>query len=458
MEKDFFLIKDDDYDILYHAPSSRLAKVPKNINIDQCTDDELYNIFNNIKKVEFKGEKREIGKGNIQIFYMSSRTCNLGCKYCFADKGEYGCKENKEKFMNYNIYMKSLKFMNEVYKEGVNSIVFFGGEPLLNFNEIKKFIPDCIEFYKSHNMQVPNITISSNIVLLNYEISEFIKKYNINVAMSLDGPKKINDLSRVYKIGNGSVYEAVKKSILLMKKYDIKYHLQMVINKGHIKTYKKGKAIEWIKELESLESSSISIFPVVSNNPDIGITKDEFKTLDLITREITNYYIEKLYTRDCNVLCTEVIAPMMEIARNMLTKDCSAGYSVIVDTDGSIYPCQMLCNNNKYLIGNIKDEVIYEDRINKVGEISRFNSDICKGCKAKKICVVWCKGMQELYNNDPYEVISARCIFQRAMMEECIKALVKSKEDNEKYKIVTGNICKIFNRNRDEHIGKEATN
>ena len=64
--------------------------------------------------------------------------CNLACRYCFAGEGEY---QGDRSLMSYEVGKKALDFLvaNSGSRRNLE-VDFFGGEPLLNFDVVKKLV------------------------------------------------------------------------------------------------------------------------------------------------------------------------------------------------------------------------------------------------------------------------------------------------------------------------------
>lgn len=103
--------------------------------------------------------------------------------------------------------------VNNLEKENV--IIYHGGEPLLNWEfikkatkEIKKFDPKC------------RFGLTTNGTIWNQEIESFLKEYKESfsdwISVSIDGSKQYHDLNRVYKNGKGTYdeVEAISKKML----------------------------------------------------------------------------------------------------------------------------------------------------------------------------------------------------------------------------------------------------
>ena len=127
--------------------------------------------------------------------------CNLACKYCFAEEGEY---HGRRALMSYEVGRKALDFLIQNSGSRRNlEVDFFGGEPLMNWQVVKDLVAYGREQEKIHDKHF-RFTVTTNGVLLNDEIQEFINKEMDNVVLSLDGRKEINDQMRPFRNGKGS--------------------------------------------------------------------------------------------------------------------------------------------------------------------------------------------------------------------------------------------------------------
>ena len=147
--------------------------------------------------------KKQVVNGNSisKVVLNVSNKCNLRCKYCYADGGQYASK--KDELMS----MQTLKdIIAELHSKGIKRIgvvSFFGGEPLLNYPLIKSGI----ELF-NNTFEIRNYEIVTNAWYLNEENITFFKENHVNLAISIDGPQDITDLLR----GKGS-YAKVLESL-----------------------------------------------------------------------------------------------------------------------------------------------------------------------------------------------------------------------------------------------------
>ena len=144
--------------------------------------------------------------------------CNLACKYCFAEEGEY---HGRRALMSYEVGKKALDFLiaNSGNRRNLE-VDFFGGEPLMNWQVVKDLVAYGREQEKIHNKHF-RFTVTTNGVLLNDEIQGFINKEMDNVVLSLDGRKEINDQMNPFRNGKGS-YDLIVRSSRSLQKAEIR--------------------------------------------------------------------------------------------------------------------------------------------------------------------------------------------------------------------------------------------
>ena len=136
--------------------------------------------------------------------------CNLACKYCFAEEGEY--KGHRE-LMSAKVGKAALDFLVAIsgYRYFLE-VDFFGGEPTMIFGVVKEVVEYGRSLEEKHNKHF-RFTLTTNGVLLNDEIMEFANKEMDNVVLSVDGRKEIHDYMRPTRNGKPSYDLIMPKSI-----------------------------------------------------------------------------------------------------------------------------------------------------------------------------------------------------------------------------------------------------
>ncbi|MGM5483164.1 MAG: radical SAM protein, partial [Nanobdellota archaeon] len=189
--------------------------------------------------------------------------CNFACKYCHARN-----YDNKPEIMDFKTLDYSIKSLLDLLKSYNHKEVMFsiyGGEPLLN----KKNLFQAIDKFKNYYNGIKiNWIVNTNGSLLKSEDMSLLKKYNVDLHISLDGPREINDKSRVSRNGE-SAFDLANRALQLASEYNLPRQINSYItpvNMNHItelidiaKSYDiKRIYLDWLySQEETIESWKI---------------------------------------------------------------------------------------------------------------------------------------------------------------------------------------------------------
>jgi sulfatase maturation enzyme AslB (radical SAM superfamily) len=136
---------------------------------------------------------------------LFTQRCNMACTYCFEPS------KNKKKMTQQDM----LDFVASIPSTG---IMMFGGEPLLDL-DLFTALYDAIEAKQMNEAQkqtlLQSFTVQTTLItngLLVRKYVDVLKKYNIGVQISIDGPKELNDLHRIHPDGTGT-YDEIMDAI-----------------------------------------------------------------------------------------------------------------------------------------------------------------------------------------------------------------------------------------------------
>lgn len=346
--------------------------------------------------------------------------CNLRCKYCFADEGEY---KGERKLMTPEIGKKAIDFV--IKKSGPRKNIevdLFGGEPLLAFDTVKEIIEYAKLKEKEHNKNI-RFTMTTNSVLLNDKIMEYIDKNMGNIVLSIDGRKEVNDRVRVHVDGSGCydhILPKIKKMVSIRDKSK-QYYVRGTFTRNNLDFY------EDIKHLADLGFKEISVEPVVlpADNP-LSLREEDipkiFEQYDKLYEEMLKRHREgndfKFYHFNIDLKGGPCVYKRIS--------GCGAGHEyVAVTPDGDIYPCHQFVGNEKFKLGNLSDGILDEKIIDQFKNANVYNKPKCRNCWAKFYCSGGCQANNYNFNNDihiPYE-LGCKLLKKRV---ECALAL-KSK-------------------------------
>ena len=337
--------------------------------------------------------------------------CNMRCKYCFADTGEYG---GKRSFMRPEIGKKAIDFVIQQSQGRKNiEIDFFGGEPLMNFDAVKEIL-EYAEQQGAQHGKVFRFTVTTNGLLLNDDIMRYINAHMSNVVLSIDGRKEVNDAVRPRVDGSGT-YDAVlpKYQKLADSRNQDNYYVRGTFTANNLDFAQDAL------HLADLGFEQISIEPVVlpDSNP-LALKKEHLPTLYQQYEQLADAYIQrKKAGQGFNFFHFMIDFSQGPCAYKRLS-GCGAGHEYVAITpDGDIYPCHQFVGNKDFLMGNVLTGGFDPSIRDKFMRTNIYTKEACRSCWAKFYCSGGCMANAYNFNGDlnkPYELA---CDLERKRVE-----------------------------------------
>lgn len=341
-----------------------------------------------------------------------AHSCNLRCRYCFADEGAY--KGSGKAIMSYETAVKAIEFLiaNSGTRKNLE-VDFFGGEPLLNWDVVKKTVEYGLVRGKECDKNF-RFTLTTNGILLDDEVIEFSNKYMSNVVLSLDGRPEINDKMRVTPNGKGSydlIVPGFKK--LAESRNQNAYYIRGTYTGSNLDFF------EDIIHMADMGFKELSMEPVVTDDNAVYAIKKE--NLPQIYEQYEKLAIEMLarkkngnpfnfyhYNIDLNG------GPCI-VKR---VSGCGVGTEYVAITpDGDIYPCHQFVGDDEYRLGNVDYGIQNEAIIDKFRNCNIYSHDECRNCFAKLFCSGGCSANAYHMTGDITGVYGLGCDLHRKRIE-----------------------------------------
>lgn len=384
-------------------------------NIDEA---ELSNILDILSQDTLEAKGFSISNSFLYKLVINiTNKCNLNCIYCYANGGNY---DSEESIMSENVLKKTLDIFFEKYKE-IGVIQLFGGEPTLNLDAIEftcKYIEK--KFENKEIINKPVIGLTTNGMCASERFIELIKKYDIKLTVSIDGPSVITNRTRVTNKGKG-VAELLEKNIeILQNTTGEPSSAEVTFTQYHIdENISVEDAINFVKDRFNI--SYVHISPV-SAEPDLPYklkNRESFMDAipDIINRKTNGYMI---VNKVINKIQTKKIDSQI----------CGAGNSVLsVSVNGDIYPCFMFTDISDYKIGNIfSDKIELWKKLDEFNfryhSYNRYKSEQCSNCFNNTICS-GCMGMNYFNTGDAFKNSEEECQFLKDLTENVLISISK---------------------------------
>ena len=347
--------------------------------------------------------------------------CNLKCKYCFAEEGEY---HGKRSLMSTEVGKKAIDFIiaNSGNRRNLE-VDFFGGEPLMNFEVVKEIVEYGREQEKLHGKNF-RFTITTNGVLLDDEKQKYINENMHNVVLSLDGRKEINDFMRPRAGGQGS-YD------LIVPKFQ-----KLADSRNQTDYYVRGTFthhnLDFSKDIfhfaDDLGFKQVSVEPVVADSTeDYAIQEEDLETIykeyEKIAEEL--YIRHKTGEKDFNFFHFMVDLTGGPCVAKRLSGCGSGTEYMAVSPEGDLYPCHQFVGQPEFKLGTVFEGIKNNEIREEFANCNVYTKPDCKKCWAKFYCSGGCMANASHYAGSIRGTYDIGCKLQRKRLECAI--MIKAK-------------------------------
>ena len=351
--------------------------------------------------------------------------CNLACKYCFAEEGEY---HGRRALMSFEVGKKALDFLIANSGNRVNlEVDFFGGEPLMNWDVVKQLV----EYGRSREKECNKkfrFTITTNGVLLNDEIMDFCNREMSNVVLSLDGRKEVNDRMRPFRNGSGSYDLIVPKFQKFAESRGTKdYFVRGTFTRNNLDFSKD------VLHFADLGFKKLSIEPVVADPKEPYSIREEdlpqiMEEYDRLAKEFIKRKKEGRGFQFFHFMIDLNQGPC--VAKRL--SGCGSGTEYLAVTPwGDFYPCHQFVGMEDFLLGNV-DEGITNTKVRDEFKLCNvYAREKCRDCFARFYCSGGCAANAYNFSGDITGAYEIGCAMQKKRIECAIMIRAALAEDGE---------------------------
>ena len=337
--------------------------------------------------------------------------CNLRCSYCFASTGDFG---EGRKLLDADTGKKAIDFLLTQSKGRKNlELDFFGGEPLMNFEVVKEIVAYARSKEKEYNKNF-RFTITTNGMLLNDDIIDYINRELSNVVLSIDGRKEVNDRVRVRCDKTGSYDKIVPNyQKLVAKRGQDQYYVRGTFTKYNLDFAKD------VMHLNDIGFDQVSVEPVVADpQQPYALTESD---LPQIFDEYENL-AKQLIEKKKNGKAFNVFHFMLDLDQGPCAikrlRGCGCGNEyVAVTPDGDIYPCHQFVGMEEWKMGSVLDDTFDLKRKDYFAKANIYGKEDCKNCWAKFYCSGGCNANNLQYAGDVLKPHKLSCELEKKRLE-----------------------------------------
>lgn len=359
-----------------------------------------------------------------QLYLAVSESCNFRCKYCRQKKTNGIINMTMEEIKN------AIDTFYSVARKH-KSVVFFGGEPLLNINGIKY----AIEYIRGFDREI-QFSMVINGSLCTKEIADFLARNNVEVIVSMDGPERFHNLARI-NINQEGTYLKALQGYKNLKEAGCKTGISAVIGPHNEKYFE-----ELIKWAIDLKPNSLGFCLPHGDKDNFAMQLSSF---DEVHQKMIKAS-DKL--REEGIYLVQVEQKMEAfLRRKAIPYECKACGKRIV-----------ACKNRKFGIceGPITKPEMFYDSVEKLPDCicnykktSPFYNVNCKNCIAYRICGGGCvyDKITRFGRTDVQD--ECRCGLNRMIAEKSMKYILENLPEFEKaYILDDAERIKLYNKHK----------
>jgi len=329
-----------------------------------------------------------------------TRQCNLRCKYCiYSEVDNEKQRSHSNEVMAWDTVKEGIDFLLS-HSRGVPNInlSFYGGEPFLNFDLIKKSL-EYIEV-KGEGKEI-TYNLTTNGTIMNDEIVALIEKYSVSVTISLDGPGEVHNKNRVFADGTKGTYQKIEQNLFWLRDNHPEFLKRLSFNavmdpENDFSCINEFFMNYWVFEkttsvMASIVDKEYSSDEVVVFSKDF-FPKSQYETfrlylalcgripeneVSIISRRAYDQFSAKFENRHRDEF-PEVAAP---------GGPCVPGARrLFMDVRGNFYPCERVSETSACMrIGSLKEGFDLE-RCKALLNVSQLTEAACKNCFAFQHC------------------------------------------------------------------------
>lgn len=353
--------------------------------------------------------------------------CNLACRYCFAEEGEY---KGDRSLMTAEVGRAALDFLvaNSGSRRNLE-VDFFGGEPTMNMGVVKEVVRYGRELEKSHDKHF-RFTLTTNGVLLDDDIMDFANREMDNVVLSIDGRKEVHDYMRPCRNGKPSYDLILPKFIKFAdSRNQQKYYVRGTFTRRNLDFSKD------VIHLADLGFEQISMEPVVGLPEEAYSIREEdlpqiFEEYDKLAREMIKRNKEGRPFTFFHFMIDLTGGPC--VAKRL--SGCGSGTEYLAVTPwGDLYPCHQFVGEEDFVLGNVFNGIQKKEICDRFRVCNVYTKKKCRDCFARFYCSGGCPANSYKFHGTIDDSYDLSCEMERKRVECAImmKAAMAQEEVNE---------------------------
>ena len=348
------------------------------------------------------------------IVYLTDK-CNLACKYCHSDSR----MDSPE--LSDDVMGAIVDFIAGMPQKHI-ALEFQGGETLLRFGALKKFLALFDEKMRDCGKVVESKVIVSNMTVMTEEIAEFVLDNDIGLCTSLDGPKELHDRQRPFCDGSGS-YDVLMRWVEFFSARERRLSFLPTITSISLE-YDPESIVDAYMRAGAKRIMFRPVYGVGRGGDETGLLMQPGDYFEFWKKALD--YMVKL-SMDGKVFYDSTVQSMLvsiftDMRSDMcMRRPCGAGITQFAFyLDGSVYACDLGKKNDLFKLGDVMSSS-YEDVFLNTIQFranTREFQPLCDTCVYAAFCnVCMCKSYARTGSVVPVTPLDFDCKVNKMMFD-----------------------------------------
>jgi uncharacterized protein len=393
--------------LAYHALTQEMLIMTRDFgeklqSPDEWEDPQIADMLAKKSMVVSDPEKDEVLRGEfiaqyralnpvISILYLfPTHSCNLACTYCCVERNKT-TSNIIDDVLNYDSVISWYSgFATDPGQ--IQELILYGGEPFLYPGRVSEI---CLSWrHRVAEVRTKSrISMVTNGTLINNQLADVVKEFNINVSVSIDGPKFIHDKQRIYRNGSGT-YDEAYAGYTLLKDMQLNPGISCTLTPFSIEH--KKEIIEWLVSEAKPKALGFNVILCVKG----------LNLLDTYVLDANRFIFDAfLSLRDYGIYEDKAMRKMNSFVNKKINSvNCGGiGRQVAVNNLGNASACHIACEGAVELCAHYSD--VDPNIYPLSGYNLRWNSqmplldDSCQDCAALATCGGGCR-YQDILTSD----------------------------------------------------------
>ena len=344
-----------------------------------------------LQQVRYVHGKMHHRTDKMELILLPSEECNFRCTYCYEEfpRGtmEPWVREAVVRWVEQRI--RTLAFMK---------IDWFGGEPLLGFEAIQDIAPKLQAMCREHGVQLIQ-GITTNAYLLTPDVFTSLISWGLqDFQITIDGPQKIHDTTRILKDGGGGTYDVIIANLRKITTLPGDCRVSLRINFSPENLAYMDEHLETMKAYFGHDSRfKMRFYPVSKWG---GKNDDNLNTCDMSASEHARQLeVKALKTGLQSEGRLERVSPGSDFTLCYAARP----YNFIVGADGKLMKCTLALDKHDYnIVGTLRPDGRPDVKLDKLVKwvAPYFEEDAtCRKCFFLPVCQGIACPLERIENN-----------------------------------------------------------